>query len=400
MVNYYETVALIPARGGSKSIPLKNIKLFHGRPLIYWTLDAAVNNDLIDHVFVATDNETIKETVEQYSSDKVTVVSRSEYTATDTAPTELVMLEFSNNYNFNTMVLIQATSPLLTEYDLDKGLRLYRNGVYDSIISVVRQKRFIWEKIDDKTIKPANYDPKNRPRRQDFDGFLVENGAFYITSREKLLETKCRISGRIGYVEMVEDSYFEVDEPSDWIIIERLLDKRENLSNLASIARNIKLVAMDCDGVLTDAGMYYSEKGDELKKFNTRDGMGIQNLKRKGIKTAIITGENTELVRRRAKKLNVDDVYLGAKDKMLAIADLQKKYNLNLSEIAYIGDDINDLQVIESVGLGCCVADATDIVKKSSKYITKASGGSGAIRELAELIIKNVSKNKQIRNIE
>lgn len=382
------TVAFIPIRGGSKSIALKNIKEINSRPLVFWVLDAAVNCRGIDKIFVSTDSDKIKEVVNKYGSNKIEIINRSQETATDTASTESAMLEFAQNYMFDNIVLIQATSPMLESKHIFEGLQKYNSENVDSIISVVRQKRFIW---DDKDLysKPLNYDPLKRPRRQDFDGYLVENGAFYITSRDRLLESECRISGNIRSVEMPEETYFEIDEPSDWIIIENFLKKNDNKAiKMNNTLKNIKVLLTDSDGVLTDGGMYYSENGDELKKFNTKDGMAFQLLREKGIKTGIITGEKRELVRKRAEKLKLDELHMGINNKLEVVKDICKKYNITLSEIAYIGDDINDLEVIESVGFGCATADGMDCVKEKAIYITKAKGGQGVVREVSELIIK------------
>lgn len=386
----YGNIAFIPLRGGSKSIPLKNIRPLNGRPLVYWVLDAATNCEHIDYVFVSTDSKEIKETVRAYGSDKVVVVARSEESASDSASTESAMLEFALQYHFDNMVLIQATSPLLEEKDLRKGFELILDSSYDSVLSAVRQKRFIWKKDGDNGYCPINYNYNQRPLRQNFEGYLVENGAFYITSRKGLLDSKCRISGKIGLVELNEETYFEIDEPSDWVIVENLLKNRGNDQNeLYEIAQNIKMLITDSDGVLTDGGMYYSENGDELKKFNTKDGMGVQLLREHGIPTVIITGENIELVRRRGQKLNIEEIHLGIKEKAALIKELAQKYNIDMSQIAYIGDDINDLESLKIVGLGCCVADGMEAVKERARYITKAGGGKGALREVAELILKS-----------
>lgn len=382
-----QTVAFIPVRGGSKSIPLKNIKLLNGRPLIYWTLDAAVNCNEIDTVVVSTDSQEIKNTVEDYRSPKIKVISRSEEVSTDTASTESVMIEFARNYEFENIVLVQATSPLLASGDLTNGIKKFSEDNIDSVLSVVRQKRFIWEEKSG-VVSAINYDPLNRPRRQEFDGYLVENGAFYITSREDLLATGFRISGQIAAVEMPEETYFEIDEPSDWTIVEGLLKMKLNSGLNDEAIKNIKCVLTDSDGVLTDGGMYYSENGDELKKFNTKDGMGFKLLREAGIITGIITGENIELVRRRAEKMKVDEVYLGIQDKIKILNEVCAKHNLDYEEIAYIGDDINDLEVIKTVGLGCTVNDGMECVKEVAKVITKAKGGEGAVREVVELILK------------
>jgi N-acylneuraminate cytidylyltransferase len=381
-------VAFIPVRGGSKSIPLKNIKEIAGYPLVYWAVKAASDCNYIDFVYVATDSSIIRETVEGFAIDRVRVIPRSKETATDTASTELAILEFASKYKFDNVVLIQATSPLLTSQDLDGGFALFNRANTDSVLSVVRQKRFNWEMDGNGCAKPINYDVYNRPRRQDFDGYLVENGAFYITSRERLLETGNRVSGNIRAYEMDEASYFEIDEPSDWIIIEKLLQSRNaGMGNM--VIPKIKMFLTDCDGCLTDGGMYYSEDGDELKKFNTRDGMGFRLLKEKKILTGIITGEDVELNRRRVKKLKIDFYVSGCKDKFKKICELCEANNISLNEVAYVGDDINDNETIRNVGFGCCVADGIESVKKSAKYICKLNGGHGAVREVIDIILNN-----------
>lgn len=220
-------VAFIPVRGGSKSIPLKNIKKIAGKPLVFWTVKAANDCEEIDKVYVSTDSEEIKQTVESFRMEKVTVIGRSRETATDEASTESVMLEFASNYDFDNIFLIQATSPLLDTEDLSKGYKLYCQEGIDSVFSAVKQKRFHWEVRDDGLAYPVNYDIFHRPRRQEFAGYYVENGAFFITSKEMLLRNRNRISGNIKLYEMNDDSYFEIDEPSDWVIIEALLKRKQ-----------------------------------------------------------------------------------------------------------------------------------------------------------------------------
>ena len=213
--------AFIPVRGGSKSIPLKNIKMFCGKPLVYWAAKAANDCPQITEVYVSTDSEKISETVDDFHLKKVKIVGRSAKTAEDIASTESAMLEFANQYDFDNIILIQATSPLIATDDLNAGMSKYFQGSYDSLLSVVRQKRFIWQEYEG-IAKALNYNPKNRPRRQEWEGYLVENGAFYITSRKRLLDSRCRISGKTGTYAMADSTYFEIDEPNDWLIMEQL----------------------------------------------------------------------------------------------------------------------------------------------------------------------------------
>lgn len=212
-------VALIPVRGGSKSIPKKNIKELNGKPLVFWTAKAANECKYIDVVYIATDDALIRKKAELLNLSKVKVINRDPHNATDEASTESVMLEFAKKYDFDNIALIQATSPLLKAEDLNKGFEKYEDKNIDSVISVVEQKRFIWEKTQNGLVVPVNYVLENRPRRQDFEGYMVENGAFYITSKERLLKTRLRISGNIAPVLMGEETYWEIDEPSDFEII-------------------------------------------------------------------------------------------------------------------------------------------------------------------------------------
>jgi N-acylneuraminate cytidylyltransferase len=393
-MNTQGIIGFIPVRGGSKSIPWKNIKKLNGRPLLYWVIDAALKCRYLEKLIISTDSELIREKVFQYksaniASNKLKCIGRSSATATDTASTESAMLEYARNYPFKHIVLIQATSPLLTANDLEQAIDKYFAGQYDSLLSLVRQKRFIWQE-NGQIVFPENYDPGKRPRRQDFTGILVENGAFYISSRQLLLETESRISGKTGYYEMPAETYYEIDEPGDWIIVEDLLKRKskEDGNLIGEKAAHIKLLAMDCDGVLTDGGMYYSEDGHELKKFNTRDGMAIRILQERGIKTAIISGENTPIIKKRAEKLGIDYICTGVRDKVQAMQDILLKSGLAFETVAYIGDDINDIDLLNRVRLSFSVQDGIMEVKELVDYVTRAKGGQGAVREVAELLTR------------
>jgi len=387
-----KVVAFIPLRGGSKGIPGKNIRPLAGKPLCQWTIEAASACGAIDRVFVSTDSAVIRETVEGMGLPKVEVVDRSPSTATDTATTESAMIEFSESRSFDEIVLIQATSPLLTAHDLDEGIAEYRRVGADSLLSVVPQKRFIWKVEPGKPAAPLNYDPLCRPRRQDFQPYHVENGAFYITRRSGLLAHGCRLFGKMAAHVMPEETFIELDEPADWLAVETMLKERGSVSSdLIAKARRIKLIVSDVDGVLTDSGMYYSETGDELKKFNTRDGKGFELLRNEGIKTAIITSEDTRIVERRAAKLKIDYLYQGARDKVPAFRDLLAKAGVTADEVAYVGDDLADVPILEQAGLAVCPDDAVDAALEFADMRTKARGGGGVVREVAELILKAIS---------
>ena len=151
--------------------------------------------------------------------------------------------------------------------------------------------------------------------------------------------------------------------------------------------KNIRLFATDVDGVLTDAGMYYSESGDEWKKFNTRDGMGIKLLQKAGLITAIVTQERTKLVARRAEKLTIPEVHQGAMDKLSVVREMAGRYGVTLDQVAYIGDDINDVETLKAVGFSASPADGLPQALAVVDYVCQKKGGEGAVREIIDMIL-------------
>ena len=383
-----KTIAFIPVRGGSKSIPLKNIKNFCGKPLVCWNIEALENCPLVDEIIIATDSDKIKEVILSQTYKKTKIYNRSSENANDTASTESVMLEYINyaklptNYIF---MLVQATSPLTESEHFLEALTIYKKSKYDSILTCVRNYRFYWN--PDGTSK--NYDYMNRPRRQNFNGELMENGAFYINTVGNILSYKNRLGGKIGIYIMPEYTATEIDEPDEWIILEKLMYKHV-LSKRHLKNKMIKLFLCDVDGTLTDGGMYYTEDGNEFKKFNTRDGMGIQLLREAGIKTGIITSENTKIVSNRAKKLDVDYLYQGKhhNSKLTIAKEICLQLGITLSEVAYIGDDVNCYELLSHVGFAACPADASDIIKEIIGIkVMKKKGGDGCVREFIDSIL-------------
>ncbi|WP_406684191.1 acylneuraminate cytidylyltransferase [Seonamhaeicola sp. MEBiC1930] len=379
------TIAFIPARGGSKGIPDKNIKYFCGKPLIYWTLSELQKTNQVDEIIVATDSQRIKDVVEGFNFNKVKVYDRSPANALDDSSTESVMLEYLERNPKNikdVFMLVQATSPLTISYDFSEALTKYHENLYDSILSCVRIKRFFWNENG----TPKNYDFNKRPRRQDFNGELLENGAFYINSVENILKHKNRLSGRVGIHEMPEFTSLEIDEEEDWIVGESLMNKFVLKPNKET---NIKLFVTDVDGVLTDAGMYYTETGDELKKFNTHDGMAFQILREAGVKTAIVTSEDTAIVSKRAEKLKVDYLYQGKKHggKLSSVKNICEIENISLKQVAYIGDDINCFELLSAVGIAACPANALPKIKNIPGIIQLSKkGGEGVVREFINIL--------------
>ena len=377
MVNY---VALVPLRGGSKSIPDKNIRLIAGKPLCAWVLEAACLSGVFDKIVVSTDSLKIANVVRGLGL-PVEILDRPAELATDEASTESVMLHAAQVLDFDVLATIQATSPLVQPEDFQKAYSIFKAGSYDSLLTAVRTKRFFWN--DDGTA--LNYIPQQRPRRQDFSGSLMENGAFYFTKRSALEHTNCRLGDDVCIYEMTAESAVEIDEQEDWALVERDLLERRSQSLNETLAK-IKLLAVDVDGTLTDAGMYWSAEGDQLKKFNTRDAKGLELVRKAGVEVAIITSENSPIVTARASKLGIQHCFIGVENKQKCLEALARELRVGMAEIAYVGDDINDLNCLEMSGFSACPADAVSAVTATVQYISKYAGGMGAIRDICELI--------------
>ena len=156
---------------------------------------------------------------------------------------------------------------------------------------------------------------------------------------------------------------------------------------LTGMLKKIRLFATDVDGVLTDGGLYYSDSGEQTKKFNVWDGLGLVLLKRAGLVTAVITMDQTPLVNVRAAKLGIAEIHQGVQDKLTVLKELSLKYGIRFEEMAYVGDDVPDVSALQAVGFSAAPANAREPVRKKVRYVCKAKGGEGAVREVADLIL-------------
>ncbi|MDB2389514.1 acylneuraminate cytidylyltransferase [Flavobacteriaceae bacterium] len=377
-----KSIGFIPLRKGSKGIVNKNKRRLLGRPLFTWVLGEAIQSQL-DEIFVFTDDESIISYVNseyQYTK-KVRAILRGDENAQDESTTESAILEFTEmiNYDFDTLCLLQATSPFTKTEDIDNGIRKLGEGL-DSVLSVVNLKRFAW----DKTGNPLNYSLNMRPRRQDFEGLLMENGAIYLTTRANFHRNKNRLGGKIGMIEMRENSFHELDSLSDWIVAENLIVQEAKMNKKC---KKITHLVLDVDGVFTDGTVSFTHTGEHTKQFDMRDGMGLELLKEEGVEIIVITSENSELVQERMKKLSINKVHLGIRDKYTYLKGLLNNEGVLFDNVAYVGDDINDLFSM------CCSAwsfapkNATRLIKNHADILLDNISGHGAIREVIEFIV-------------
>ena len=376
-----KSIGFIPLRQGSKGIPGKNKRKMVGRPLFTWVLGEALHSDL-DAVYVYTDDEWIISFIEKeyHYTQKIKVLQRSATSATDTASTESAMLEFaaSIDYDFDVFCLLQATSPFTTATDINASLSKLRDG-HDSTVSVVNTHRFIWNHDG----QPLNYDYTNRPRRQDFEGLLVENGAVYTCTKDVLQRKQNRLGDNVGIVTMPEESLQEIDSENDWLVVEQLLIARQQGLKKAE---KITHLVLDVDGVFTDGTITYTKDGEHTKQFDMRDGMGLEILRQFGVTVMIMTSECSELVAKRMQKLQIEQVYLGVKDKYTLLTHLANQQGFSLNNVAYVGDDVNDLANICSVGWSLAPSNAMKEVTNQADIILPKPSGGGAIRSACEFI--------------
>ena len=375
-------IGFIPLRKGSKGIPNKNKRKMVGRPLFTWVLGEAIFSNL-DEVYVYTDDESIIEFIakEYHWTDKVKALLRSEESASDNASTELAMLEFSEsiNYDFDIFCLLQATSPFTKREDINTCLSKIDNE-YDSALTVVNTHRFLWNENG----TPINYDPLKRPRRQDFEGLLIENGAVYTVAKDVLKKNKNRLGDNMAVVKMADESLMEIDTESDWIAVESLLIERQKREKES---KKITHVVLDVDGVFTDGTVAYTKDGELSKNFDMRDGMGLEILGQFNVEVMVMTSEDSKLVAKRMQKLKIEHVFLGVKDKYTLLNKIVLDKGVSMSNIAYVGDDVNDLTNICSVGWSLAPNNATSIVKQHADIVLSENSGAGAIREACQFIM-------------
>jgi len=367
-------LGVIPARGGSKGLPGKNILPIAGFPLIYWTIQAAKQSELLDDFIVSTDDPHIAACAKKFGA---RVLDRPLHLAQDDTTTLAVLQHIVTTVECDAVVVLQPTSPLRNRDTIDNCIRDFNNCGYDTLATGYNTKII-------------EYGTHQNMRRQEIPGFFYDDGNVYII-KKTILQSGRWYGDRICKKVIDAELNSEIDDEITFTITEALLRKRlENgrqTTDFFGRLANVKLLAMDVDGVLTDGGMYYSANGDELKRFNTKDGMGIARIKKAGIITALITSENTDIVRSRAQKLSIDHVCTGVKDKLTELEHILEQEHYCMDEVAYMGDDLNDFSLMQKVGVAVTVPDAENAIKNTASYITKLRGGDGAVREICELIL-------------
>jgi YrbI family 3-deoxy-D-manno-octulosonate 8-phosphate phosphatase len=380
-------IAIIPARGGSKGIPRKNLLNFCGKPLLAWSIEQARGSKGIDEVYVTSDDDEILATAVRFGARPI---KRPAEFASDTASSEEALLHALDEIEaagakVGYVVFLQATSPLREASDIDAALAHIAKMGADSLFSTSPLvDHLIWQANGTK-LEALNYNPLQRGRRQDRKPLILENGSFYIFKPAVLHRTKNRLTADPATFEMPFWKSFEIDGPEDVALCEFLF--RQHLSdadmNWKIKASSISAIIYDFDGVMTDNRVLQSQDGTESVYVNRGDGLGVQMIKAQGIPQLILSTEANPVVAARARKLGLDHIQ-GCQDKRIAVEQycLQKK--ISPLALLYVGNDINDGEAMRLVGYPVCPADAHPGVLQLCSRRLRMRGGEGVIRELAD----------------
>lgn len=384
-------VAIIPARGGSKGIPLKNIQPVGGVPLISRSIRAARASKYINEVYVSTDSNLIANVAREEGAQ---IVVRPADISGDTASSESALIYSLEKIDSNSdyLVFLQCTSPFTTTAQIDQCIERIIDKDADSCLATVSNHRFLWKnrESDDEVVVGINHDGRNRKRRQDLAPEFMETGAVYVMRTKKFLEDRTRFCGKVINCNFDDESLaFEIDSPFDLLVARAIEQSRNTCNNININLADIKLIVFDFDGVFTDNKVYVDEVGREIAQCDRGDGMGISLLKKAQVPFFILSTEQNPIVLKRADKLGVA-AFNNVKNKLQFLEAYLSDKNLTFESVCYVGNDVNDLECLKRVGLPVVPADAHESVKKFAKIILKNKGGNGAVRELCDMLLKGL----------
>ena len=377
------TVAIIPARGGSKGVPRKNVQRVGGVPLVERAVRTALAAEGVDLVAVSTDDAEIAAVA---TAAGAVVIRRPEEISGDTASSESAILHAMHEldaagYDIDVVAFLQATSPFIPSDALSSAVREVREDRADSVFSAFETYGFLWARTGDDAAVALNHEAGHRPRRQDREPHYLETGAFYVFGAEGFRAAQHRFFGRIRIAEVPEWTAIEIDDAQQLEIARALAALHESPARI-----RVQAVVTDFDGVHTDDTASVDADGVERVRVSREDGMGVALLRRSGIPMLILSTEVNAVVRARAEKLKVPVLH-GIDDKESALRGWAEENGLALAEIAYLGNDVNDLPAMRIVGWPIAVADAHPRVRAEARVVLSRRGGHGAVRELIERVL-------------
>ena len=405
-----EILALIPARGGSKGIPRKNIRSFAGYPLIAWSIAAAKQSELVTRVIVSTDDEEIASVARQYGAE--TPFLRPEELAQDKTTDlpvfehSLQWLEENEGYRPEIMVQLRPTSPIRPKGMLDDAIRiLIEHADADCVRGVVPagQNPFKMWRIDgeDQPMKPllsvdGIAEPYNAPR-QILPPVYWQTGHIDAI-RVSTIRNKQSLTGDAIYPLVIDPRYtVDIDNLSDWAKYEALVSSGLEIVSPGpakrSMPEKIELVICDFDGVITDNRVWVDQDGTEMVAAYRSDSVRVKELRAIGIDVMILSSEPNRVVEARARKMGVEAIHgIALHDKGRVMREVLQQKNIQAENVIFIGNDINDLPCFDVAGWSVAVADAFPDVIRAADYVLSKPGGHGALREICDLILNKATK--------
>ena len=405
-----EILALIPARGGSKGIPRKNIRSFAGYPLIAWSIAAAKQSERVTRLIVSTDDEEIASVARQYGAE--TPFLRPEELAQDKTTDlpvfehTLQWLEENEGYRPEIMVQLRPTSPIRPKGMLDDAIRiLLEHPDADCVRGVVPagQNPFKMWRFDgnDKPMKPllgvdGIAEPYNAPR-QILPPVYWQTGHIDAI-RVSTIRNKQSLTGDVIYPLVIDPRYtVDIDNLSDWAKYEALVSSGLEIVSPGpakrSMPETIELVICDFDGVITDNRVWVDQDGTEMVAAYRSDSIRIKELRAIGIDVMILSSEPNRVVEARARKMGVEAIHgIALHDKGRVMLEVLQQKNIQAENVIFIGNDINDLPCFEVAGWSVAVADAFPDVIRAADYVLRKPGGHGALREVCDLILNKANK--------
>lgn len=392
-------LAVIPARGGSKGVPAKNLAPVGGVPLAARAVRACRASRLVTDVVVSTDDRAIAEAARQAGAE---VVLRPAAIAGDTATSEAAVLHALDTHEalhgapVDVVLLVQCTSPFLVRDDIEKVAAAVAENGADTAVTVAPFHGFVWRETEETDASGestgggghgVNHDPSHRPRRQDRPEDFLETGAAYAMDAAGFRKHGHRFFGRTELVRTDPARVLEIDDPHD-LARARALAPLLDAGGVGSLptAADIDAVVLDFDGTQTDDRVLIDSDGREFVAVHRGDGLGIAALRRSGLKLLILSTEQNPVVAARARKLRIPVLH-GVDRKDLALKQWCEEQGIAPERVLYVGNDVNDLPCFALAGWPVAVASAHDVVRGAARAVTTAPGGDGAIREIAGWIL-------------
>jgi YrbI family 3-deoxy-D-manno-octulosonate 8-phosphate phosphatase len=377
-------VAIIPARGGSKGIPRKNLVLFRGQPLVMWSIRQALAAESITEVVVSSDDAEILNLAERAGA---RAVRRPANLSSDDATTESALLHVLDSMaeqgeeEPELVVVLQPTSPLREPSDIDGAVSYLRSCSADSLFSGTAVEAMLWTLDEEGVPRPFGHDPTSRIRRQDLGQQFHEDGSIYVFRPGTLRAHGHRLGGDVVMYRL-EPTWkrFEVDEPGDLDLCAAVASSLLPRIALIPLA-DLDGIVYDFDGVLTDNRVLTLEDGREAALANRGDGLAIAALRAIGVRQLILSSEENPIVVARGAKMNIPVLH-GVSDKLTTLVQWAAEHGVSMDRLLYVGNDLNDLEVMGAVGYSVAPADAHPHILNAATITLRAQGGEGVVREL------------------